>query len=460
MSGALTISLSCETLDSGSEEERATFGLFAMTANDRLLTAGEDVAHGALRHGPYVAGCPAAEWFVWNWWRLRWEGGSPAEAGAARRWSFAHRMSSIGEGYAWPNVTIHSDGLRSILRSEPSRDPGATAFRYIGAAEHETVPAGSLEAAIDGFVEDVLARLGESRGANLHRLWDDLRAEREDPALARFRRFEARLGCDPDEADEAAILRHLEDAAELGEEALGEIADDAAFAGVAPGAMMSARDIREAAARDGFDADPASAAALADIASLPRPGTVEAWRTGYGGARKLRDQEGLDGAPISDARLAELAGATAAAVAQPRRRSGGLSFALDGPDGRARVALRSKWKTGRRFALARLIGDRILGAAGGRPAERLSPATRAYSYRQKAQRAFAAELLSPFGAVEDMLEGDYSEDKQTAAARRFDVSPMTIQTQLVNHGRLDRADAPDIAGRGAGWESAQTTPVG
>ena len=458
MSGALTISLSCETLDSGSEEERATFGLFAMTANDRLLTAGEDVAHGELRHGPYVAGYPVAEWFVWNWWRLRWEGGSPAEAGAARRWSFAHRMSSIGEGYAWPNATIHSDGLRSILRSEPSHDPGATAFHYIGAAGRETVPAGSLEAAIDGFVEDVLTRLGKSRGANLHRLWGDLRTEREDPALARFRRFEARLGCDPDEVDEAAIRRRLDDAAELGEEALGEIAADAAFVGVAPGAMMSARDIRKAAKRVGFDADPASAAALADIPGLPHPGTVEAWRAGYGCARKLRDQEGLDGAPIPDARLAELAGTTAAAVAQRHRRSGRLSFALDGPDGRARVALRSKWKTGRRFELARLIGDRMLGAAGGRPAaERLFPATQAYSYRQKAQRAFAAELLSPFGAVEDILEGDYSEDKQTEAARRFAVSPMTIQTQLVNHGRLDRADAPDIAGRGAGWGREMAT---
>lgn len=98
MSGALTISLSRKPLDSGSEEERATFGLFSMTANDRLLTAGEDAASGELRHGPHVAGCPAAEWFVWNWWRLRWECGSPPEPGAARCWSFAHRMSSIGEG--------------------------------------------------------------------------------------------------------------------------------------------------------------------------------------------------------------------------------------------------------------------------------------------------------------------------------------------------------------------------
>ena len=453
MSGTLTISLSRKPLDSGSEEERATFGLFSMTANDRLLTAGEDAASGELRHGPHVAGCPAAEWFVWNWWRLRWECGSPSEPGAARRWSFAHRMSGIGEGYAWPNVTIHSDGLRSMLHSEPSRNPGVAAFRHIGAAEREAVPASSLEAAVDGFVEDMLARLEGRRlhATNLHRLWDDLRAERGDPDLARFRRLEARLGCDPDEADEEAIRRRLDDAADLGEEALGEMADDAALRGGAPGAMMSALDVREAAARAGFDADPGGAVALADGADLPQPGTVEAWRVGYGCARKLRDQEGLDGAPISDARLAELAGTRAEAVARRHGRAAGLPFALDGPDGRARVVLRSKWKTGRRFELARLVGDRVLGAASGRPAERLFPATRAHSYRQKAQRAFAAELLSPFGAVEDLLDGDYSEDRQTEAARRFDVSPMTIQTQLVNHGRLARADAPDVAGRGAGW---------
>ena len=81
--------------------------------------------------------------------------------------------------------------------------------------------------------------------------------------------------------------------------------------------------------------------------------------------------------------------------------------------------------------------------------ERLFPATRAYSYRQKMQRAFAAELLSPFASVAEMLRGDYSEESQNAVAEHFTVSPMTIRTQLVNHRCIDREDAPDIVGHGA-----------
>jgi len=53
------------------------------------------------------------------------------------------------------------------------------------------------------------------------------------------------------------------------------------------------------------------------------------------------------------------------------------------------VVLRSKYETGRRFNLARLIGDRVAAS----PAGRLMPATRTFTYRQKLQRAFAGEFL-------------------------------------------------------------------
>ena len=42
-----------------------------------------------------------------------------------------------------------------------------------------------------------------------------------------------------------------------------------------------------------------------------------------------------------------------------------------------------------------------------------------------------------------MLGGDYSEEKQDEVAEHFSVSPMTIQAQLVNHGRINQEDAPD-----------------
>ena len=67
MSGELTIALSSEESSSGSAEEQATFGLFSITANDRLLTVVEDASHREFRHGPHVSGYPVAEWLLWNW---------------------------------------------------------------------------------------------------------------------------------------------------------------------------------------------------------------------------------------------------------------------------------------------------------------------------------------------------------------------------------------------------------
>lgn len=439
MPGELTISVSSETLDSGLAEEQATFGMFVVAASGLPLTAGVDAAEDALRSGPRVSGYPFAEWLAWNWWRLRWELGRPAAESALRRWDFAHRMSTVGEGYAWPDIAVFSDGRQSFLVSEPSQNPDSAMFRYIGASRRAALPAESLEAAIDEFVEDVLAKLDgrELRDTNLHRLWSDLKTERENPGLARFRRLEAQLGFDPDEADEDDILGRLDDAGAIGEEALAEVAADEAAHGVA----MSAKDIENVAKRSGFDANPNDAVVLSDPAGVPRPGEIQAWRIGQRLAQSIRSQEDLDGQALPDKRLAEFAGTRASAISKKGKRPAHISFAFDRDGGHSRIFLRSKWKTGRRFELARLIGDRVFGNQVAGCAEPLYPATRTYSYRQKVQRAFAAELLSPFEAVNDMLDGDYSEEKQNEVAEHFTVSSLTIRTQLVNHRRIGRENA-------------------
>ncbi len=438
------VSISQENLVHESAEERATFGLFSVIANNHLLTEGVEVDKQELRHGPYVSGYPIADWLAWNWWRLRWEIGQPSDENAVRRWNFAHRMSTIGDGYVWPNITIFSDGVHSSLFSMPSRSPETSLFRYIGASG-QTVLAVSLETAIDGFVEDILIRFEGAgiRESNLHRLWNELKMERVDPELTRFRRLEAQLGYDPDEAEEAAIRLRLDDAPRLGEEALGEIAADATLGDNALGNMMTAGDFENIARQNGFEANPNDAITLSDSADLPQLGQVEAWRWGEHAAQAIRAQERLDGESVSDTTLVGFAGIVSNAISSQRRHSFKISFALDFDSG-TRVSLRSHRKTGRRFDLARLIGDRLLHTQRSTPAEPLLPATRASSYRQKAQRAFAAEFLSPFAFVEDMLGGDYSEEKQNEVANHFDVSPMTIQTQLVNHRRISLDDAPNI----------------
>ena len=48
------------------------------------------------------------------------------------------------------------------------------------------------------------------------------------------------------------------------------------------------------------------------------------------------------------------------------------------------------------------------------------------------------EFLCPIEALDDWLDGDYSPEGQDDAAGYFNVSPLTVRTLLVNHGRIDR----------------------
>jgi Zn-dependent peptidase ImmA (M78 family) len=117
-----------------------------------------------------------------------------------------------------------------------------------------------------------------------------------------------------------------------------------------------------------------------------------------------------------------------------------LSLVLTEGSEQSHVLLRSKWKTGRRFELARLLGDYVVYTTD----EPMRPATRSATYRQKVQRAFAAELLSPFQAVDDMLNSDYSMESQQDVANHFGVSELTVRTLLVNHNRISRSELDEI----------------
>jgi hypothetical protein len=215
----------------------------------------------------------------------------------------------------------------------------------------------------------------------------------------------------------------------LGSEAIDEIAADHG----SDGNIASAQELQAVAATRGYDLSPRDAVRLAHGSGLPRSGQVPAWRLGAAAAKALREQERLNGQPISNNQLANMSG-TRESVLTDRMTDSKISFALDENAQRGRVVLRSKWGTGRRFELARILGDRV----ARQQSSRLLPATRSYTYRQKLQRSFAAEFLSPFDEVEEMLDGDFSMESQQEVADHFDVSPMTIRTMLVNHKRIER----------------------
>jgi len=166
-------------------------------------------------------------------------------------------------------------------------------------------------------------------------------------------------------------------------------------------------------------------------------------------------KEKLDvGDPVSNERLAELAGVTKDAISHSESIRN-ISFLLHRNDeSNAKVVFGSRVETGRRFALARIIGDRLLAWK-----DNMFPATRAYTYRQKAQRSFAAEFLSPFEAVNDMLGRDDSDDRQNEIAEHYQVSPIAIKTILVNKGRISRDDASGIVHRSSLADQLEGSPT-
>ena len=416
-------------------EEVTTAGILSISANGTSLTEGVSFEGDVLQPGPLVSAYPLAEWLVWNWWRLRWE---PTPPQVDRSWAFAHRLSSVGCGYRWPNLEFACDGERVRLTSAPSVEPCAATYRFVGAPRSEAVTAATFESAVDAFVEGAVGRLGQRVAANcnLRILVDELAKDRADGERSAFRCLEAMLGSDPGEGDAGSIRRRLADAHSLGKQAVFELAAGAT--------SVSAAQLKTDLDRVGFDFRSDDGVTLGTSASVPPWGSIEAWRVGVALARELRERELPNGEPVTNRCLAEMAGAPERVLSDTDSASDHLSFEWDAP-GRSRMVLRSKWETGRRFDLARLLAERLLSPGGAEP---FRAVTRSYTYGQKAQRAFAAEFLAPIDAVDACLSEDYySEERQREAADHFQVSSYAIRSLLVNNHRLGRQGAFDALDR-------------
>jgi len=425
VSNQLSIETDWEHSDSGALEERATYAAIGIRCGNLWLTEAEDFFVNRIRQKVYLSAYPLAEWFTWNWWRLRWE---PQRH--SRDWAMAHHMSAIGGGYVWPDITIISDGERLVFVPKPTRSRPTEPLRYL-CQTPAIVGSSVFEGAIDEFVERVLEQLkAESIStSNLIDIWSDLLEERSSPKIALRRKFEALLGYEVDEASENLLERLVRDSSKLGEGGVQELAA-ARVEGASP---ATSAQIIEMAERSGFALNPKDAVRLRQPLSMPLPSAVPAWRRGVAAAKALREQERLGDDKISNHRLCQLAGVPDATISENDRSGGPISFTFDERPSKGRLVLRSSYETGRRFDIARLLGDRIVASNGA-----LRPATRTYTYRQKLQRAFAGEFLCPFEKLTEVLGGDFSDDTIQDVARDFNVSVLTVRTLLVNHGLIER----------------------
>lgn len=410
-------------------EDEATLGELGIHVGLTCLTQAVDSVTNEPRDGANLSAYRLAEWLAWHWWRLRWE---PARQ--RRRdvdWSVAHDLACIGGGWLWPNITIKSDGELIVFDSRPSRIVQTEPLRYTTDVT-KMISATAFEDGIDDFVTHVLDRLEECtcQDTDLHSMWNELSSERQDSEIALYRKLEAYLGFDPDEADSALIERLIDMGKAVGLDAISEAAADD---------HKGALGLHDAAQEFGLDMCPGDG--VQDVAALSpvNRSQVPAWKVGVELAHQLRWQESLGDEPISNARLAELCGISKQDLSKKKStRNIAFAFTLDDKDStKGRIVLRSAGEQGRRFAVARLLADRLLDQHN----ELLHPATGAYTYRQKTQRAFAGEFLCPVDSLLGFLNDDFSDERQQDAAEHFNVSPLAVQTLLVSNGHLDREES-------------------
>lgn len=433
MPDRLTFTPEWMELEDGSPEERAAFGAIEIRVDGKCLTEGLNEITTAVERAPFVSGFHLAQWLAWNWWRLRWE---PRPDFPDIDWEMAHKITSVGEGYDWPHITIWSDGKQTHLSCRLNSNNPDASYRYI--VHHDaSIPSEGFEEGSREFIGSVCERMSRQDvpESNLHILWNELREEWGDPELSRHRKLEALLGMESQEADPDTIKFLIAEGSKLGEEAIEELA----VARIVAGRPEIAQKLEELAQSQGFEVSPSDGLRLSQSIDPESGSNVEAWEVGESLAQAARRDASLGNSPISDGELCDLAAVESEVL---QKNSGGrtklhraMGFILGGDT--PKIVLRPGNKNGRRFQLARLLGDQLADQAK----ERLRPSTDTHTYRQKVQRAFAAELLSPFEEVEQMLGNSYSnKEKQERVAEHFQVSPWTIENQLANKGLINKED--------------------
>ncbi len=377
---------------------------------------------------------PLAFWFIDNWWRIRWEPAPCSDLNA--EWGLAHHLSSVGAGYHWPNVSIWGEGSRVGIAVHADANNLQPSLRFVAQPRLDYVPSLTVEAAIDRFIRDVLEHVGQASDG-LDAEYRQLQAERADSTVATWRRLEAMLGFDPDDAPDG-LVGGLEALTErYGSEPLQE----AALAHQGEEATEVLETCIEAAESSNVVVRAPLAFDTLDNVEIDRSSLQPPWRLAVRAANQLRYWLNVPPGPIRNTRLSEIVGINVDSLKTKRRSTFDIPYALRlRQETGSRLALRSTWSHMRRFEICRSLGDIIWSRD-----DAMCPLSAAKSERQKFQRAFAQGFLCPFADLQAYIDTDEpGEDDIHAAARHFHVSERLIEATLFNNHVIDQASFEQV----------------
>lgn len=369
-----------------------------------------------------------AFWFVDNWWRLRWEPLVSDEVDPS--WRLAHELSGIGGGYIWPRLRIWSEDSRIGLAS--FSDPASMNFALQFTTDALVfINAESFEAKIDGFLNKCVDSVSKDKTALKAQILA-LRAERNDQDASIWRKLEAKLGYDVDDAPGELIKTLFTFMSQFGERGVEEAI--VAVQGESSAAMLEKQITATRNSGIGCDLDNAMRAAGS---ILHETGNVPVWVKAKKSAFAVRENLGEKRGPLGNKKLSELmnvaSGIFRSRKSGPKKLEYGLRL-REGDGQRNLVTLHSRWAQARRFEMCRILGDSIWSDC-----DALGPVTKAKTGRQKFQRAFAQSLLCPYYELLSYISTENpSAEDISAAAGHFHVSEKLIKNVLYNNRVIDK----------------------
>jgi len=411
-----------QAVEDAADATRARLGI---EVAGTMLTHHEDIWTERSADEILVPHSVLADWFVGCWWRLKCEPipwiTRNRNASPDPNWRMAHEIAGAGGGCVWPFVGFASDLREGMwVFSDLFNDPGKQSVRYTRTLDRPAVVAiADFEADVTAFVERVVDRVREiGCDSDLPDAWRLLCEELNHAGYSAWRKAEARLGYYPGEGPDGQIEEAIELEKRMGAAASAEILPAFGRDGI--------DQIKAIVEGPGIEAKAPDVSGVTDATWL----SGAPWKAGYEAARRLRREADVPDGVLSTSRLGEWLGLREADIDRahrfPERRPATIAVARS--DGGFTFHLRRGNPLNRRFELARLVGDVTLSP---NTREDWLAATDLATWRQRFQRAFAAELLCPAESLREIRQG-FDNDDFAIASERFQVSEWVVENQLDN----------------------------
>lgn len=420
-------------------------GNLGITAHTFSLAKNRDKVLGSEKKCALVSALPFARWAASSFWRILYEPGPLTDQSAPLWWRMAHEMTSIGEGWAWPDITFISDG-RLVHVTAQEQSEAASSWqraRYITSGGWD-IPVPEMRDALRNFITGVKERLSEAGSApEVAEELNERLEEDEDFGARDYRIIEAMLGYDPGDAP-ARLMRKFCDLAEYRVDmaVLKELAG-----GLNP-LFGCRRDDQVSALERACGSMKSRVRATLKLPDIPRPSTSEPWEYGQQLARALRKQYSFsDTEKIDKKRLLELFSLTRSQfqrvplvgdVSICKKENSHISLSFKSMKSGSSFYLEQ-----RRFQLGRVLGAYLASA----PHEKWLTMSGGSTWDQQMQRNFSSEFLAPLDGILEMIPTDpnnLSLDLAKEIAKYFGVTPYTIISNLMNNHKMDRESAQTL----------------